>query len=320
MISVIVPVRNGEKHIRRCIDSVLGGTYPDIELIIVENGSADDTLEVCRAAAAADPRIRILTTDREGVSHARNLGLDAAGGAYVAFADADDSVSPHMFSHMLSCMQDTGCDLCFSVCAEGQNADFTFDGKDGARIPFTVSDFLSRTYLTSETDFATACNKLFDRRLIGSVRFDESLRMAEDRGFLVRTISRARGICRLDEMLYYYWKGNETSAVHNADSARRMDQVYSLLSDIAFLKSEYPDQPLWREYASCCLLQNADQRLRVATKDNLGDIAEKVRPIAEEAAHMVRKARLIPKKTRFRLLLEHRSPALYHRVVRLLGK
>lgn len=311
MVSIIVPVRNGETHIRRCIDSVLGGTYTDIELIIVENGSEDATLEVCRAAAARDARIRVLTTDRSGVSHARNLGLDAACGDYISFVDADDLISPVMLTHMTACAETTGCDVCFAYCAEGQSADYLFPETAGACVPFTTAAFLRGTYLTAETDYSSVCNKLFARTLIGGLRFDESLRMAEDRSFLVRAVSRASCLCRLDEKLYYYWKGNQASAVHGADSARRMDQVYSLQSDIAFLEKEHPDQPLWREYAACCLLQNADQRLRVAIKDDLDDIAAKVRPIAKEAARMVKKAGHIPKKTRFRLLLEHRSPTLY---------
>lgn len=320
MVSVIVPVRNGETHIRRCIDSVLGGTYTDLELIIVENGSEDGTLEVCRAAAARDARIRVLTTDRSGVSHARNLGLDAARGDYISFVDADDVISPVMLAHMTACAEATGCDVCFAHCAEGQGIDYAFPETAGARVPFTTADFLRGTYLTAETDYSSACNKLFARAHIGGLRFDESLRMAEDRSFLVRAVSRAGCLCRLDEKLYYYWKGNQASAVHRADSARRMDQVYSLQSDIAFLEKEHPDQPLWREYAACCLLQNADHRLGRAREEKLFDLETELKPIVRSAARQVRRARLLPRRIRLRLLFEHDFPHLYALAAKSAGR
>src|SRR4030042_308579 len=89
LISVIMPCLNGERHIQAAIDSVLAQTFDDFELIVVDNGSTDRTPEILDAVN--DPRLRVLTLTDRGVSLARNLGLRAARGTFIAFIDSDDS-------------------------------------------------------------------------------------------------------------------------------------------------------------------------------------------------------------------------------------
>ena len=93
MISIIIPMYNNAGTIRACVDSLLQGNFQDLEIILSDDGSADDTLSVCRQMT--DPRIRLFSSEKNcGVSHARNLGLDQALGEYISFVDADDTVTP----------------------------------------------------------------------------------------------------------------------------------------------------------------------------------------------------------------------------------
>lgn len=101
MISVIVPVHNGEKTLRKCVDSILRSTVADIEIILVENGSTDRTLEICQEYSNRHQNVRTIVADVTGLSHARNLGIDAAEGEWIAFVDADDYISPVMYEQFL---------------------------------------------------------------------------------------------------------------------------------------------------------------------------------------------------------------------------
>lgn len=101
MISVIVPVYNGEKTLQRCVDSIIKSTVKDIEIILVENGSTDQTLKICQAYSNQYENIKTIVADVKGLSHARNLGMNAAKGDWIAFVDADDYISPVMYERFL---------------------------------------------------------------------------------------------------------------------------------------------------------------------------------------------------------------------------
>lgn len=91
-VSIIVPVYNVEKYLGRCIDSILAQTYADFECILVDDGSRDASPDICRAYAEKDARARVIVQENKGASGARNTGLQAAEGDYVAFVDCDDHI------------------------------------------------------------------------------------------------------------------------------------------------------------------------------------------------------------------------------------
>ena len=101
MISVIVPVYNIEKYIGKCIQSVLSQTYTDFELLLINDGSKDSSGEICSSWAKKDARIRVISKENEGVSVARNLGIDSAKGEFIFFLDGDDWISPECLEKML---------------------------------------------------------------------------------------------------------------------------------------------------------------------------------------------------------------------------
>lgn len=117
-VSVIVPVYNAEKYLRECVDSILGQTLSDIELILVDDGSTDSSPAICDRYAEQDARVQVIHKPNGRAASARNAGLRAASGDYVAFVDSDDWVSPKMYEKML----DTGADvtLCDYVRFQGK--------------------------------------------------------------------------------------------------------------------------------------------------------------------------------------------------------
>ncbi|MCQ2429173.1 MAG: glycosyltransferase [Clostridia bacterium] len=320
MISIIVPVYNGEAYMRKCLDSVLSSTYRDFELIVVENGSTDATLEIARTYEAADSRVRVITTDVKGLSHARNLGIAEAKGEYLAFVDADDYISPYMYREMVRAAAETESDFVICSYLTGSDYDYVFEDREAKRRFLTVDEYYREMYIRSTFVYSVAWNKLIRRDCLGDVRFDEELTYFEDRNFAARCVCRAEKICFADEPLYYYWRGNENSISLSADQHKRMFQIYALEKDLAFMDTAYPDKPFRSEYVSCNLLQNADFRMKRAREEKLTDLQTELKPIVKNAARRVRRAKHLPRGVRTRFLIEHDFPHLFALAGKIRGR
>lgn len=110
-LSIIIPVYNNENYLRPALQSVLAQTYPDFEVLVIDDGSTDGSLAICREFAQKDKRLRVIQKENGGVSSARNRGLEEAAGQYIAFVDGDDCIDPEMYTTMITILQDTGADL-----------------------------------------------------------------------------------------------------------------------------------------------------------------------------------------------------------------
>ncbi len=108
MLSIIVPVYDLEQYLPACIESVLRQTYGDFELILVDDGSTDGSLSVCRAYETKDPRIRVFHKENGGVSSARNFGLEHAAGEYISFVDGDDQLEPDLYERLMDDLARSG--------------------------------------------------------------------------------------------------------------------------------------------------------------------------------------------------------------------
>ena len=101
MISVIVPVYNVEKYLKTCLDSIIAQTESDLEILLIDDGSSDDSGKICDEYSIKDQRIRVFHTDNRGVSAARNLGLLESKGDYIGFVDSDDWIEPTMYEEII---------------------------------------------------------------------------------------------------------------------------------------------------------------------------------------------------------------------------
>ena len=110
-ISVIVPVYNTEKYLPRCIDSILAQTFTDFELLLIDDGSTDNSGRICGEYALKDKRIKVVHKENGGVSRARNLGIDNAQGEYLSFIDSDDYIRPTMYSELIAIADKYNVDL-----------------------------------------------------------------------------------------------------------------------------------------------------------------------------------------------------------------
>lgn len=317
MISVIVPVRNGAQTLCRCVDSILYSTISDLEIILVENGSTDQTLEICQSYSKQYANIRTIVADTPGLSHARNLGMDAAHGAWIAFVDADDYISPFLYERFLQKARQDHNDLLLGDIVLGHETAFCFSPTlpENAWHSLSARTYCQRLFCIAQYSYSIVMNKLFSADLVRNLRFDETLRYTEDREFMFRVLHHAQSIAYLSVPVYYYYQGNAACISKSAPSEARMDQVRSLQISLA-----YSNSPEYTDYIYVCLLQTAAFRYRRAMECRLTTQAETLVPIMKDAARHVRKARYLDLKTKMRFLLEYDSPLLFHLVVKILGK
>ena len=219
-ISVIIPCYNSAKYLEACMDSVLKQSMPDFEAILVDDGSADDTLVIASRIAARDTRVQVLHQENAGVSAARNLGLDRARGEWVTFVDSDDLLPPDAFSVMLSAAK---ADVDMVVCA---HRTFTEDGKTETVIPETRwMDFegekkrraVALRLIEGDSVLNIMCNKLHRRELLERqhIRLNQGVRIAEDALFNLEAVLAGHSIAYVGRIAYRY-RMHAQSAMHRS--------------------------------------------------------------------------------------------------------
>ncbi len=232
-ISVIVPVHNGASYLEACIDSILAQDYEALEVLIINDGSTDDTAALCERLCGQYACLRVITLPDLGVSSARNRGLEQAKGAYIMFVDADDRLRPGVLKslHGLLCRTDSdmaGC--CFAVWGTpegweklrtGKTMPEELTGEQAGKI-YNSDCYLKENILRGNT---RCWSKLYRRELIGQVRFREGLTIGEDMLFLVELLPRMRQAVETSYPGYGYYQ-NPKGAMHRPFTPSYMDQIY----------------------------------------------------------------------------------------------
>lgn len=210
-ISVIVPVYNAERHIIRCIDSLLAQSYADFELLLIDDGSKDISGRICDEYSAKDQRIKALHKKNGGVSSARNLGLNNAKGRWIAFCDSDDYVSEHYLENLISATDSEKTDLVFNYAIVHCKGDIKKENYPEKLIDATdISDLFLNNDLAWHT---STWSKLFKRELIEKIglRFTLGIHIGEDALFLytyMLSCKKINVICTCD--YHYIIAGDET--------------------------------------------------------------------------------------------------------------
>lgn len=221
-ISFIVPVYNAGPYLEACIGSIIDQDYQNTEIIIIDDGSSDNSFEIARRLASKDNRVQLLTQSNKGASAARNLGLEIATGEWIVFVDADDWIEPDM------------CD----VLEEGHNADIVFFGfnehRNGDVIKksigpsslndsATIDSALTKLFTSKELFFGYTWNKFYRKSIINkhNLRFDEALFIKEDEEFIIR-YCRYISTLYISEALPYNYRILQNSISHKGLKYRNM--------------------------------------------------------------------------------------------------
>lgn len=226
LISVIVPVYNGQDYLEKCIESIENQTYENLEIIVINDGSTDETASICVRLRETYENFHVITMEDEGVSAARNAGIDAATGTFVTFVDADDRLRPKTLEVLYRCILDTGCDVAgcgFSVWKTEEEWKLFSDQRFHIN---KAEKYLPTEYLQEQilNGNSRCWSKLYRRSAIGNLRFQNGLSIGEDMLFLVKLLSYIRGIAETDYPGYGYFQ-NPKGAMNRKFSERYMDQI-----------------------------------------------------------------------------------------------
>lgn len=222
-ISVVVPVYNVEDYVEKCMASLAAQTYPNMEVIVVDDASTDGGGPICEAWAARDRRFQVLhLPENQGLSAARNEGVRRAAGDYVAFVDSDDYVEPGLLETLYRALEETCADI--SVCGdEGLGL------KPGPAQVLTPAE--TACCLAERSPFLwTAWGKLFSAELARRIPFDRSALCCEDLLFFYQALKRAGRIAYVPAPLYHY-VFREGSLIHHGVTEKRCT-VLSVLDRI----------------------------------------------------------------------------------------
>ena len=224
-VSVIVPVFNAEKYLSGTLESLQKQTLQDIEILLVNDGSSDNSLSICKKFGKEDNRFRIIDQDNLGVSAARNAGILAAKGKYIGFVDADDELKPDMYEQMVNAIERSHADLV--VCgAEIHNFDGTVEYRYGSNITkiYGHDEALSK-FLRGDCFCIGVWSKLCRSEIAKGISFVSGKKMHEDKYYIFEYIMRSNTVCYMDVPLYIYMK-REGSATYSGFDNRWFDILY----------------------------------------------------------------------------------------------
>ena len=239
LISVIVPVYNAEKYLERSVGSIIGQTYKNLEIILVDDGSSDNSGAICDSFAEKDSRIRTIHKANGGASSARNAALDIAAGEYIGFADADDWIEPDMYQNLMTMISETGADISacgIRLCKENGSSSLWNDDvllKKCFNREEALTELIEEKLLTF-----SPCNKLYRKEIIGNQRFVEGTTY-EDNEFIPRCIAKADNVAFSGAIGYNHFL-TPVSVMRGEYSLKHYSQIVMCRKNISFYETECP--------------------------------------------------------------------------------
>lgn len=268
LVSIIVPIYNAEKYIDNCVTSVVNQTYSKWELLLIDDGSSDNSGVICDNYSRPNSRIRVVHQKNLGVSAARNRGIECAKGEYITFLDADDTLPRESLEILVHSLVNNNADVAMGVTCgekwENHSGVEVWKGEDGLRYS-----------LMDDPYTCAAWGKLYRRELIGETRFDEEIKINEDSLFVFQIMCQKPVCVCIDKEIYQYIQVSG-SASKSAFSEKYFDILK--VSDLKYKKIE-EQFPQMHDLANNMLLKarmNVLRILAVRTRDEYRDVEKKL--------------------------------------------
>ena len=236
VISIIIPVHNTALYLHRCVESVRNQTLKEIEIILVENLSSDESPQMCDEYAQKDSRVKVLHLDEAGLSIARNAGIDVASAPYIGFVDSDDYVESNMFEDMLAAIEKYQADVAY--------CNFFYEYEDGrieqlypnsGKISVRSSKDVQRDIILERVS-SSSWTKLFKREMLESNRFPKGMYF-EDHATLYRWLNSSEKIVWLDTSYYHYMQ-RDNSICHTLDPIKLYHYFLAEYPRLEFVKEQ----------------------------------------------------------------------------------
>ena len=288
-ISVIVPVYNVEKYLHECVDSILAQTFTDFELILVNDGSQDNSGTICDEYAGKDKRIITIHQENQGQASARNNAIKIAKGDWIHFVDSDDIIHPQMLEILYSAVDETtqismcglskGIDLPAEFCSQKSNYDFK-------KCPVTEKELISM--YNDFYQYWVVWAKLIKKEIVEKYLFTPG-RIYEDTAAVFKWINETKFVSITDEQLYFY-RLNPNSTMQVSFSLKNLDRLWAIEEQMKFFDTtdfNNLKKTIYKKYAVTC----ADIYYRLLEKPEWSKEAQKLK--SHLKAFMKNEGRLI---------------------------
>ena len=266
LITVILNVYNDSKFIDTCVPSIINQTYENLEIIIVNDGSTDDTLK--KLKKYKDKRIKIITTKNQGLSLARNVGIDAATGKYLYFVDADDFVELDAIEYLYKLIKKYKTPIATTDVIDVSTTDFEKVERDEEITIIPDKEMIRGMLLEKIHRATTTWNKLYKRELFNNIRFEP--RIVNDIVVTHKLYLEAKKIVYSNQVKYYYYR-HPDSITKRRPYERSIDMIDAIFQRHIEIKKKYPDL-IESEFCVLLMIQDlyyhGDKRLRNYLKDN----------------------------------------------------
>ncbi len=257
LVSVIVPVYNVEKYLVECVELLKAQTYSNIEIILIDDGSEDSSGILCDILAGTDKRIYVIHQSNQGLSAARNVGIEASHGEYITCIDSDDLISKDYIHILLNAAVKNDCDISIGkmvgLYTDNQEIDFlnSWRKKNSSVIIFNTYESLRIMLLQNEFD-VSACAKLYKRELFNDVRYPVG-KLYEDMATTYKLVSKVERVAYCKQAIYGYRQKRENSITSEKFNIRKMELMESYSKFYKFVKNNFPELSNEAEckYAAC---------------------------------------------------------------------
>lgn len=247
LISVIVPVYKVEKYLDRCVESIVNQTYKNLEIILVDDGSPDNSSALCDEWAEKDSRIKVIHKENGGVSAARNAAIDIANGEFIGFVDSDDYIDKDMYDVLYKQLISTQSDLSVVGVYYGERTDSFASNNVYSKEETQLFLFNQRDYMAFN---GYLVNKLYKSEIIrvNHIRLNKDVTMGEDMCFNFDYISHIKKMCASDYCGYHY-EYRDDSCTNSMDAKLN----YSIISVTEYFLSNAADKSLYKSVVAWSL-------------------------------------------------------------------
>ena len=236
IISIIVPIYNGEKYLEECIDSILKQTFKDYELILVNDGSTDNSLKICKDYSKRDKRIKIIDKNNGGASEARNAGIDIAKGDYIGCVDSDDVIHPQMYEILYNKIIEYNADIAICNYIKIYNDKYKIKDINNDNIKnikvYNKIEALYELYTDKEGAFIGPWQKIYKKKIFENIRYEVG-RINEDKLISHRILYNSNKTIYIDLILYYYIQ-RKNSVTNSPFRKQNLDYIYALRDAMIF--------------------------------------------------------------------------------------
>lgn len=307
LISVIVPVYNVEKYLGRCLDSIIAQSYNNLEIILVDDGTRDNSDKICDEYAQKDSRIKVLHTENGGLSAARNRGLKIITGDYVAFVDSDDYIAENMIEKLFDAIKSNNADI--SICNpihifDDNKAEFDNTNKESV-IYSPIEAIKEMWYQTSFLPSAWA--KLFNAELFKETKYTEGI-IFEDIDIMHEVFIKANKIAYLPQGLYAYI--HRENSITTQKFSEKDFYILNICRKITDFAKEYGEG---LEEAALAYSVTGNMRVYLSTprEEKYSDIISQTESYITEKGKIVLKDTHLRKKAKLGLRLYYFNKSLF---------